>query len=46
MEQEILALIVELHGKLVDVKPSREISLALTKLDECEMWIEKAFNLW
>lgn len=35
-------LITQLRIRINDLEPSREKSLALTKLEECEMWLEKA----
>lgn len=33
-----------LRNALKMLPPSREVALALTKLDECIMWAEKAFK--
>ncbi len=42
VECEIDDLIERLREVLLEVGPSREVSLALTKLDECRLWVQEA----
>lgn len=43
MKVTIICLIRRLRDIVCEAyKPSRELSLALTKLDECEMWLTRA----
>lgn len=41
----IMEEIYSLQEKLEKLENSREKSLALTKLEECELWLARLFNL-
>jgi hypothetical protein len=42
--RELKAKALELHGLISALGASRELSLALTKLEECVMWSVKALT--
>lgn len=39
---ELIGELVKMKGRILEFPDSREKSLALTKLDECMMWLENA----
>lgn len=42
---DIMEEIYSLQQKLEQLENSRERSLAITKLEECELWLARLFNL-
>ena len=41
IEEDVLPALIEHLRNLAKVLPSRETSLAITKLEECKMWLEE-----